>query len=196
MPDAPAVNGPSARTTPTKRPVTIAFAPCRAKKRSTPASRGSVIPRRPPCRSRNRRPRLRPSTYPQVSPATAAIHTIATRAGQLHLPAAGEHAAQDDGQLPRRDQADERARLEEGQTSDERVRPGTEPIPERLEQCLGRRHERSTAATPSLSKSSVREPPSSGVMSAPACSASSISASAGSRRGHPSPPPARAPDQR
>ena len=131
MPDAPAVNGPSARTTPTKRPVTIAFAPWRAKKRSTPASRGSVMPEAA-------------AVPEQEPPAQAAPEHVAAgvaghgrdphdrdQDGQLHLPPAGEHAAQDDGQLAGRDQAHERARLEERQPSDERVRPGAEAVAER-----------------------------------------------------------------
>ena len=120
----------------------------------------------------------------------------AEQEGKLHLPPAREDTAQDDGQLAGRDQADERARLQEREPADERVRPRPEAVPQAVEQRLGRAHARSTAATPSLSVSSDREEPSSGVMSAPECSASSISASAGSRRGHPFALPDRAPDQR
>src|SRR4051812_27091641 len=42
---------------------------------------------------------------------------------ELHLAAGGDDAAEDDGGLARRDEADEGARLQEGEAGDERVRP-------------------------------------------------------------------------
>ena len=196
IPDAPAVNGPIARTIPTKRPTTIALAPWRAKNRSTYSRRAGVAPTRAPCRTRNGAAQPAPEHEAAAVAGDGRRPDDGEQEGKLHLPPARQDATQDDGQLARRDQADERARLQEREPAHERVRPRPEAVPEALEQRLRRAHARSTAATPSLSVSSDRDEPSSGVMSAPECSASSISASAGSRRGHPFALPDSAPDQR
>src|SRR4051812_46513781 len=88
MPEAPARNGATARTSPTKRPTRIAFAPLRSKKASTRSSRAAVTPRRGPRVRRNRRPRRLPSMKLARSPRAAAVQATRIIAGRLTSPCA------------------------------------------------------------------------------------------------------------
>src|SRR4051812_44867981 len=86
MPAAPAVNGATARTSPTKRPIRIALPPWRSRKPSTWCRRACVMPNRGPRRSRNGRPSRRPSRKLARSPSAAALQATAIITGSETSP--------------------------------------------------------------------------------------------------------------
>jgi hypothetical protein len=60
IPELPAMNGASARTSPMKRPIRIVLPPCLSKYDSTCANRSFVIRSLSPCLRMNPRPSLSP----------------------------------------------------------------------------------------------------------------------------------------
>ena len=77
--DEPAMNGASARTSPTKRPIRMVLPPWRWKKPSTCSSRASVIFTLGPCVRMKLRPSRRPMKKLVVSPRKAHAQTIPMR---------------------------------------------------------------------------------------------------------------------
>ena len=123
MRDAPARNGASARTSPTKRPKRIALPPWRSKNPSTcsQALLGDPHPRA----VLDQEVAAEPAAEQKL--ATVAGHraaqTIAISMKSVDLALAGDDAAEDHERLAGRDEPDERAGLEERHHADEDVRP-------------------------------------------------------------------------
>jgi hypothetical protein len=136
MPEAPARNGATARMIPMKRPMRIALGPWRSKNASICASRACETPRRGPCSSRNRRPEATAEQERDQVAARRRQPDERKQDGELHLALGRHHAAEDDGRLPRRDEADEGAGLQERQGRDEAVGPRAERLGEVLERAL------------------------------------------------------------
>ena len=136
IPEAPARNGATARTSPMKRPRRIALAPWRSKKLSTRSRRAAVTP--------TRGPRAMQEPAPEAL-AEPEAHQVAERGrdprdqqhrDEVDVALRRHDPAEHDRRLARRDEPDEGSGLEEGEAADERVGPGPERVGQVRERAL------------------------------------------------------------